>query len=131
MSALLKNLHVHFDDDVLSDSATKTTLDDELAGRETISAADTANAALTTTTPPTTTLNYTRWELLELRQSKASKEPPKMFDLSGADDKRKEKIRNVLKNTDILKSMMSKYSLQFVWASEFVCADLLTVLSVE
>lgn len=105
MSALMKNLHVHFDDEVLSDSATKKILDDEMAGRKIT--ADTADA-----TTKTTSLNYSRWELLELRQSKASMEPPsKMFDLSSADDKRKEKIRNVLKNTDILKSLLtSKYS---------------------
>lgn len=95
MSALLKNLHVHFDDEVLSESATKQIMDDELATRK-----------------PTVTsiLNYSRDQLMEYGRSKAAKEPPKMFDLSGADDKRKEKIRHILKNSDIWKSWnTSKY----------------------
>ncbi|XP_055313371.1 uncharacterized protein LOC129574863 isoform X2 [Sitodiplosis mosellana] len=94
MSALLKNLHVHFDDDVLSESATKSIMDDELAGER--------NGVILPTPPMM--LNYSREKLLEFGLSKASKEPPKMFDLSGADDKRMEKIRYVLKNNDIWKS---------------------------
>ncbi|XP_031640698.1 uncharacterized protein LOC116352330 [Contarinia nasturtii] len=93
MSALMKNLHVHFDDEVLSESAAKKRLDDELK------ASQKAMVGIT--------LNYSREKLLEFGQSKASKEPPKMFDLSGADDKRMEKIRHVLKNSDILKSRKS------------------------
>lgn len=96
MSALLKNLHVHFDDDVLSESATKSITGNEVA--------DNRNGA-----PSSVMLNYSREKLLEFGQSKASKEPPKMFDLSGADDKRMEKIRHVLKNSDVWKSL-SKYS---------------------
>lgn len=57
-------------------------------------------------------LNYTREKLLEFGESKASKEPPKMFDLSGADDKRLEKIRHVLKNSDIWK-FCRKYKFDF------------------
>lgn len=112
MSALLKNLHVHFEDDVLSDSATKKILDDEMAGRKSISSVDSADSTVSTTTTTTTTttksttiLNYSRWQLLELRASQASKEPPRMLNLSGADNKRKEKLRNVLKNPDLLKSL--------------------------
>lgn len=45
-------------------------------------------------------INYTRKQLLEYGQSQASNEPPKLFDFSGADEKRKEKLRNVLKNFD-------------------------------
>lgn len=99
MSALLKNLHVHFDDEVLSESATEQIMDDELATRK-----------------PTVTsiLNYSRDQLMEYGRSKAAKEPPKMFDLSGADDKRKEKIRHILKNSDIWKSWnTSKYTVHF------------------
>lgn len=100
MSALLKKLHVHFDDDVLSEPVTKQNLDDDSDARK------------------STMLNYSRDQLLEFGQSKASKEPPKMFDLSGADDKRLEKIRNVLKNSDIWKSwIQSKY--KFHWTIFF------------
>lgn len=51
------------------------------------------------------TLNYTRLELIEFGQSKAANEPPKLFDLIDADEKRKEKIRLVLKSDDIWKSL--------------------------
>lgn len=95
---MLKNLHVHFDDDVLSESAAKKRLDDELK------ASQKSKVGIT--------LNYSREKLLEFGQSKASKEPPKMFDLSGADDKRMEKIRHVLKNSDLMRSW-SKYSFNF------------------
>lgn len=88
-SALLKNLHVHFDDEVLSESQTKQIMDDELATSE---------------QSVTSILNYTRDQLLEYGKSEAAKEPPKMFGLSGADDKRKEKIRHIMKNSDIWKS---------------------------
>lgn len=58
----------------------------------------------------TMTLNYTRLELIEFGQSKAANEPPKLFDLIDADEKRKEKIRLVLKSDDIWKSLnLSEY----------------------
>lgn len=92
MSASTKNLHVHFDDDYL-------------ASRNGLVAE---------------TLNYSREQLLEFGQSEAAKELPKMFDLSGADDKRIEKIRHVLKNSDIWKSLnYSKYSFFFLSWSVF------------
>lgn len=46
-------------------------------------------------------INYTRTQLLEFGQSKASNVLPKVFDFSGADEKRKEKLRNVLKNSNV------------------------------
>lgn len=56
------------------------------------------------------TLNYTRLELIEFGQCKAANEPPKLFDLIDADEKRKEKIRLVLKSDDIWKSLnLSEY----------------------
>lgn len=55
------------------------------------------NQCVAETTPKI--INYTRTQLLVFGQSKASKELPKVFDLSGADEKRKEKLRNVLKYT--------------------------------
>lgn len=46
-------------------------------------------------------INYTRTQLLVFGQCRASKEQPKsLFDLSGADEKRKEKLRNILKYTN-------------------------------
>lgn len=56
-------------------------------------------------------INYTRTQLLELGRNKASNELPKVFDFSGADEKRKEKLRNVLKNGHISQSFHpSKYN---------------------
>lgn len=100
MSALLKNLHVHFDDEVLSESATKSITDNELTDN---------GKGDDRCMPSPVMLNYSREKLLEFGQSTASKKPPKMFDLSGADDKRMEKIRYVLKNSDVWKSL-SKFS---------------------
>lgn len=108
MSALLKKLHVHFDDDVLSGSTTKKIIDDELAANRNDIVAP--------------MLNYSREQLLEFGQSKASKEPPKMFKLSGADDKRLEKIRHVLKNNDIWKSW-SEYNSIFQGFTTILLCD--------
>lgn len=98
MSSLLKKLHVHFEDDVQSGPDTKSTIYDEMAARK------------------CETLNYSRDQLLAFGQNEASKMPPKMFDLSGADDKRMEKIRHVLKNSDICNS---RYQSKYQVSSDF------------
>lgn len=106
MSALLKNLRVHFEDNVLSETVEKKRLDDELVSKK-------DNVA--------PILNYSREKLLEFGQSKASKESPKMFDFSGADDKRMEKIRHVLKNCEWSKSL-SKYRIVYVrFVLNYIC----------
>lgn len=82
----MKNLHVHFDFDTVGNKKP----DEELTTRKD------SNAVM---------INYSRDELLILGQSKESKEPPKMVDLiSDADEKRKEKVRHILKNGKIWKS---------------------------
>lgn len=78
----------------MSGSSTKMSLDDDLSTRKGIAS----------------TFNYSRDKLLEFGQCKAAKEPPKMFDFSGADDKRIEKIRHVLKGFDNWGSVQSKYN---------------------
>lgn len=97
MSALAKKLHVHFDDDVSVSSALKIKSNDEIADRK-------KDASI---------LNYTRDELFELAKNKLSLEPPTFpDDIKDADEKRKQKIKSVFKNADILKSLYeSKYNL--------------------
>lgn len=56
-------------------------------------------------------INYTRKQLMEFGQSKASNELPKVFNFSGADEKRKEKLRNVFKTSSY--SSHSSYSETF------------------
>lgn len=95
MSALAKKLHVHFDDDVSNSSTSKLKSMEEIFDRE----------------KSASTLNYTRDELLELAKNKLSKEPPKFPHDMDADEKRKQKIKCVLKNADVLKnSYESKYN---------------------
>lgn len=90
MSDLTKNgatLHVHFDNDVLGDPTQKPQSIDE-NGRE-HNVIDNNG---------TITLNYSRDDLLRLRNCLMAKRPPKFADdESQIDDKRREKIRMVVK----------------------------------
>lgn len=101
MSALAKKLHVHFDDDVSVSSTSKIKSNDEIADRK-------KDASI---------LNYTRDELFELAKNKLSLEPPTFSDdIKDADEKRKQKIKSVFKNADVLRSL---YESKYIWPSHF------------
>lgn len=91
MSDLTKNgatLHVHFNDDVLGNATVKPmqSIDENGRQHEVID------------NNGTITLNYSRDDLLRLRNSLMAKRPPRFaVDESQIDDKRREKIRMVVK----------------------------------
>lgn len=92
MSDLTKNtatLHVHFDDEVTSEQPTsKSPTSDENGRRDEV-------IEKNGTIQP---LNYSRDDLMRLRNSSMAKRPPKFAaDDTSIDDKRKEKIRMVVK----------------------------------
>lgn len=117
MSALAKKLHVHFDDDVSVSSMSKIKSNEQIADRK-------KDASI---------LNYTRDELFELAKNKLSLVPPTFpDDIKDADEKRKQKIKSVFKNADVLKSL---YESKYIWLfsrlfsfSVFLCLDFVVVV---
>lgn len=92
MNNLTKKLHVHFEEDEDGKIASKKT--DATSGNGVVVA-------------PKIKFNYSRETLYQLGRSKASKNVPKLIDeFNDVDEKRKEKIKCVLKNFSALKSLL-------------------------